>query len=608
MLSLFISISALAIQKVLGNAPRSTDPTDFINPDYVIQHSNDPPTKSARIKILHNAQAAAAQGPWSIQNGNGITPPSGDPRDYLSWAPYHWPNCNWCSAGHSYNTHSKDDGEDGNFEHNDPYSDLGPGEDTSNNAGAMDYTAVFLASQHKRIVRSRRSPLNSQDLNPASALISNGIPEFQAPFGASVPSVPPAESSMPISTSSSIESSTTVHAAIDNTKPSKTSCTPSPSTPLPPSATWTMCPYVVRDGKVNPDVRSLRGAGAINLACDAILNNAQAYAFTGEINYGRTMISTLNTLLFDQKTGMKPNMNYGQVVRGPGKQNGSFTGPLDLRGLIKVMNAILVIRQLEDSSSGSFHQQGIVWTQDIDRKSRTWMSQYLEWLTTSSIGNKARSRPNNHASFYHNSLASLYVALDRMEDARKTLDEFFKGPFLEQIAKSGEQPFEAVRTRPDHYRSFNLEALIAMAKLGDYLGQNYWDAKSRHGATIRDAVNFLMSVDPKKETEVAAQAGQHVAAAQAIYGPCPEYSAYLNKLKFEEQSYWYYDQPSAFKQASSSRCNKMRSRTVVWRRDSGYDSGGIQCPDMFKEFEKVEIDNGIFVTCADVLPFILGQV
>lgn len=46
--------------------------------------------------------------------------------------------------------------------------------------------------------------------------------------------------------------------------------------------------------------------------------------------------------------------------------------------------------------------------------------------------------------------------------ARVILQNFFAGPFMDQLAASGEQPFEAVRTRPYHYRCFNLEALIVI--------------------------------------------------------------------------------------------------------------------------------------------------
>lgn len=44
--------------------------------------------------------------------------------------------------------------------------------------------------------------------------------------------------------------------------------------------------------------------------------------------------------------------------------------------------------------------------------------------------------------------------------AISVLSEYFTGEFKDQVAASGEQPFEAVRTRPYHYRCFNLEAMI----------------------------------------------------------------------------------------------------------------------------------------------------
>ena len=44
--------------------------------------------------------------------------------------------------------------------------------------------------------------------------------------------------------------------------------------------------------------------------------------------------------------------------------------------------------------------------------------------------------------------------------AAAALKDYFSHQFLDQVAASGEQPFEAVRTRPFHYRCFNLEAMI----------------------------------------------------------------------------------------------------------------------------------------------------
>lgn len=46
------------------------------------------------------------------------------------------------------------------------------------------------------------------------------------------------------------------------------------------------------------------------------------------------------------------------------------------------------------------------------------------------------------------------------DGAAAAISEFFKGIYLKQIVKSGEQPFEAARTRPYHYRAYNLAAMI----------------------------------------------------------------------------------------------------------------------------------------------------
>lgn len=52
------------------------------------------------------------------------------------------------------------------------------------------------------------------------------------------------------------------------------------------------------------------------------------------------------------------------------------------------------------------------------------------------------------------------VLLNDPSGAKVALNNYFGHQFLDQIAASGEQPFEAVRTRPYHYRCFNLEAMI----------------------------------------------------------------------------------------------------------------------------------------------------
>jgi hypothetical protein len=149
---------------------------------------------------------------------------------------------------------------------------------------------------------------------------------------------------------------------------------------------WTTCPYVVKDGEVNPDVRTLHGPAAINDASQSIHLNAIAYAQTTAAVYCKNIASFIQTFFLDSSTGMHPNMNFGQVIRGPGRsgQEGTFTGILDLRGIIKIVNAILILR----ASDGSCRY----WTTDIDQAMGNWTTKYVDWLTTSDLGKSTASK------------------------------------------------------------------------------------------------------------------------------------------------------------------------------------------------------------------------
>ncbi|KAJ3883038.1 chondroitin AC/alginate lyase [Lentinula edodes] len=614
-----LSVSTLCVLLVVHTT--LADPTDFVHPDYVLQHIHDSSTDSAKASITRNAQAAAKSGPYSIVNSNGVTAPSGDKHDYLSWAPYHWPECDWCSTGRTHLVHSGDGGNETNTGPDDPPpdQDLGPGEDTGDDSDYDDASyaqarslhvdsILELASRHNRLLRIRRTAPKEESsgasVPPATDSVLDVLPLPQAPFGtlSSIPTAGLSTGSLPTPTSHTTSqhiagSSTAPQAAVQTNKSSKSACTPSPTKSIPPSATWTTCPYVARDGQVNPDVRTLAGAGAINDACDGFLSNVLASLISGNRQYVKAAINILNAFFLDQDTRMNPNLDFGQVIRGPGNNVGTFTGPLDMRGLVKVINAIMILKRSNSTD----------WTPELDQQMQAWMSHYLDWLKNSEIGKKARSRPNNHGTFYYMSMSALSIALNKPQDAVNAMEEFFGTTFQEQIAKSGEQPFESVRTRPLHYRCFNLEGLIVLAKIGDYLGKNYWNTKTKYGATIKTAIDFTMGVKPGNEN--IEELVPHVAAAMAAYGPSQAYTNFLSKESAQNQPFWFYDQPSALLHAPASKAGSSKRSTVVWGRDDDGVTGPVDpaCPPIFQEHERVEIDNGIFVTCQELLPAYLGR-
>ncbi|EIW87469.1 hypothetical protein CONPUDRAFT_34137, partial [Coniophora puteana RWD-64-598 SS2] len=384
-------------------------------------------------------------------------------------------------------------------------------------------------------------------------------------------------------------------AAQDPAHTSKSKCTPSPTKSMALSATWTTCPYVTRDGKTNPDVRTLRGPTAINDASQSILYNAIAYALTRQTYYSQSVASFLDTFFLDSDTKMNPNLNFGQVVRGPDAsgQEGTFTGILDLRGVVKIVNAVLILRGTGSSD----------WTYDRDQGLLQWSKTYASWLGSAPVATKAASRPNNHGTFFYSQFVSVQILQGDLSGARTSLDYYFTHQFKDQIAKSGEQPFEAVRTRPYHYRCFNLEAMITNAKLGDQLGVNYWTTKSKYGTTIQDALDYTMKLNPK--TEKIDDIFPHVASVAAAYGdPGGKYEAFLRQhdASYQSQPFWYYDQTAALPNSPAAQSSASHRRQAPGACSEGTDEADFSCPEIFSVEPQVEIADGIFVTCDDLKP------
>jgi hypothetical protein len=83
------------------------------------------------------------------------------------------------------------------------------------------------------------------------------------------------------------------------------------------------------------------------------------------------------------------------------------------------------------------------------------------------------------------------------------------------------------------------------ARLADYLGlDSFWNKTTTKGGTIKDALDFAMTVQPGDET--ASELYPNVAAVAATYGdPDGKYAAFLAKADntYPAQPYFFWDQP-----------------------------------------------------------------
>ncbi|KAH9946788.1 chondroitin AC/alginate lyase [Amylocystis lapponica] len=639
----------LLLSLVAAAGLAAADSNDWVNVQYVLSQAGtggSGNTASARQGIISSAGNTAKSGPWSIVAKSSANPPSGNSHDYLSWAPYHWPACNWCSKGTTHLSNPSpegddsgddpDDGTDGSGDDPDPSQDgdSGGGESEENFSSTDSPSATFSDFRrrgfgvHRRIARAKRAPFPHQEMTsddtprelsdeddtklPRRVYTLDVLPTALIPGFPSQPSsvAPPQPTLTGGDTSTSYGTiNGTPAPAQAPAKTQHSSCTPSPTKSMAPSATWTTCPYEAQDGKVNPDVRTLPDSPAIVSVSQSVLYNSVAYVLQKTSVFSQNAAGFIDTFFLAPATAMHPNMNFGQLVRGPGKDNqvGTFTGILDLRGLVKIVNAIQMLKSVQSPD----------WTPVRDKAMSDWMTQYTTWLTGSPIGQETASKANNHLSFYVNQLTAAKMLLGDTNGAVTALHNYFSNQYLDQIAASGEQPFEAVRTRPYHYRCFNLEAMITNAKMGDQLGLNFWNAKSKYGATIQTALDYTMALDPKGED--VSDIFPHVAAVAAAYGdPKGKYHAFLQKQvsSYQSMPFWFYDQTAALPNAPASHSahsREVREYTVnstlngleemAWDVVNSAVAIPFECPAVFDSTPEVEVDDGIFVTCDQLKPF-----
>ncbi|THH34046.1 hypothetical protein EUX98_g7 [Antrodiella citrinella] len=646
------ALTAVLILREAANLGLAADPNDWVNINYVLKQTGNSAlteTSSARQTIGRKADSTAKDGPFII-TASKVKPPSGDIHDYLSWAPYHWPNCDWCSKGSNHFTNPNstddtlpDDGDDVPAD-GDPYDD-GDAYDESADPDALFYLEAYngtlwltdfyastlskrmfkkssmnIAPIHHRMQGTGRelsrpdATIQKRDADEAANAVPDNLPQLPTPILTSIPGVT-APPTLPTAPPNPLAGTTTHKGVAATQAPAeahaktshdgKAACTPSPTKSLAPSATWTTCPYVVKDGQVNSDVRTLPGPALLQDMPESVLFNVLTYATTKSQVHSQTAAKFIEAFFMTPATMMHPNLNFGQLVRGPGKdhQVGTFTGVLDFRALVKIVNAVQILKASKSSDWTSAREQGLM----------SWMKTYITWLQTSSIGKETAGKANNHLTFYINQLAAAQMYVGDTKGASSTLSSYFKQQFLDQIAASGEQPFEAVRTRPYHYRAFNLEAMITNAKLGDQLGMNFWTAKSKYGATIQTALDYAIAQKPGKED--VDDIIPHVASIAAAYGDATgKYTSFLSSKdsSYKSEAWYFNDQTAALPNSPAAGKSKRSMFYAGWPTAMQLDSEGnktisvpdipFECPQVFNNSATTQLEDGLFVTCNEIKP------
>lgn len=238
-------------------------------------------------------------------------------------------------------------------------------------------------------------------------------------------------------------------------------------------------PYVRHDGEVNPEKWDEQKYDAKRLGTmkSEIRALARGYAMTHDERYAERAMAIASAWFIDDATRMQPRLVYAQLV--PGRSTGRSSGIIDTVQLIEVVDALYLLQ-------GSSACPPEKWTALQD-----WFARYTDWLLQSDMGRKEAAAKNNHGIWYDAQVAVFAHFAGRDDIARTVVAAVPERRMRDEIAADGSLPRELARTRPMNYSLYALRGLLTLARVGEAVGVDLYDAQASNGRTLRQAIDYI---------------------------------------------------------------------------------------------------------------------
>ncbi|MEV0068245.1 alginate lyase family protein [Amycolatopsis sp. NPDC050768] len=240
------------------------------------------------------------------------------------------------------------------------------------------------------------------------------------------------------------------------------------------------CPYVQRDGVLNPETTAVPDKAERLTAFSSIYQLSLAWFYTRKPEYAQRAALDLRTWFLDAATKMNPNLNFAQGI--PCKNDGRGIGIIEFAyTFTQVLDAA---RILDAGAPG--------WSKTDATAMKGWSGDFLTWLRTSKNGTDEAAETNNHGSFYDMLSAGIALYTGDKALTKQIVVDAEKTRLDHQIAADGSQPEESTRTRSFHYHTFNLVALTRLAQIGRHVGVDLWAYRTPEGGSLFKAVDHLL--------------------------------------------------------------------------------------------------------------------
>jgi alginate lyase len=236
-------------------------------------------------------------------------------------------------------------------------------------------------------------------------------------------------------------------------------------------------PYIRRDGDRNP-ARFMPNRRDIGDMSEAVLALGMGASLLGDARAAERGAKVLSIWFLDAPTRMKPDLEYGQAVRG--HNTGRGTGIIDTVSLIQAAQGVALLEE-----SGKLDKS-------VAAGVRQWYADYLKWMTTSEKGLDEKKAQNNHGTWWTTQVAAFSTFTG--DDALKKMcwDRYRAYLVPTEIKPDGSCPREEARTRSLSYSTMNLDAFALLCRLAQLDGQDLWRFKTPQGIGVEKAFQYLM--------------------------------------------------------------------------------------------------------------------
>jgi len=232
------------------------------------------------------------------------------------------------------------------------------------------------------------------------------------------------------------------------------------------------------DGKPNEQAMRNFDGPKMKAMQDRVTALGEGWFFLGDRRYAKGAAEQLRAWFLDPRTGMNPNMNFGQAITP--EQNGNAWGIIDANRFPEVLNSVGMI-----ADSGE-------WSPGDDAALRSWFGRFNRWLVESPLGKSERAAKNNHGTFYDLILASGAAYAGDEATAREVLSAVGPVRLAGQIAADGSTPEETRRAESAMYTLWNLKGLCDLAALGARYDIDIWNYPDAANAKLKKAGEFLL--------------------------------------------------------------------------------------------------------------------